>query len=135
MPGRARCRSLHRGTTAAAHGSVRLASWEQPVRGNPCAVPEAAELGPYYIRRDASPTGGGIEAAVGACQDPGRIPEDRGHPFDAVSHHLRMLDDVGQRIDDAGHENLVVVQRMRGEAFEFVGMARACKRQIKSADV
>ena len=50
----------------------------------------------------------GVEAAIGAALHPARVADDFGHALQALGDRLRMLDDVGQRIDHAGHDDLIV---------------------------
>ena len=41
--------------------------------------------------------------------------DDRGDPLDAVGDDFRVLDEVGQRVDHARDQQLVVVQRHLAE--------------------
>ena len=46
-----------------------------------------------------------------------------------------MLDNVGQRVDNAGHQNLSGLERKLLEAAEFMSVTRAGEGQIQSPDV
>ena len=77
---------------------------------------------------DPSPTGRGVGAAIGPGQHAGWIAESPAVTLSRRSeHHLRVLDDVGERIDHTGDEDLVVVEGHAFEAAEFVRMARVCE--------
>lgn len=69
---------------------------EQPLRGQPGAVAQAGELRPHHIRGDAPPSSRGIEAAIDAGENARRIADHRCDTLDAVRHHFRMLDEIGQ---------------------------------------
>ena len=46
-----------------------------------------------------------------------------------------MLDEIGQIVDDAGDDDLVVGQRLRCKHAVFVRMARVGERQHEAADI
>jgi hypothetical protein len=85
---------------------------EQPLRNEGGAFAHARELGPDHVLGDAAPVGGRIEAAISAGERARRIADDLRDPLETVCHHLRMLDKIGQAVDHAGDQELVVAQRI-----------------------
>jgi hypothetical protein len=99
------------------------------------AVTEASELGPDDIFGHASPTGRGVEAAVGTRENPGRVTDDVGHPFDPVGNHLGMLNEIGKAVDYARDEYLVFSEWEPLEAAKLMGVARIREWQYQAAYV
>src|SRR6516165_9730406 len=83
-------------------------SAKQALRCEPGAVAQARELCPNHVFRDAPPAGRGVEATVGAGENPLAIADHRGHAFDAIRDHLRVLDKISQAVDHAGNEDLIL---------------------------
>src|SRR5262245_15329043 len=81
---------------------------EQPPRGEIGALAHARELGPHHVLGDTAPARGGVEAAIGAGEHARGIADDLRDPLETVCHHLRMLDEIGQAVDHAGDQELVV---------------------------
>ena len=46
-----------------------------------------------------------------------------------------MFNDIGERIDHAGDEHLIIVQRKFGETTKLMRVPRSCKWQDKPADL
>src|SRR6516165_8376181 len=108
---------------------------EQSRRRESRPVAESTQLRPDHIRSDTPPPCRGVEAAIVRGEHSGSVSDHGNDPFDSVCYHLGVLDDVGQRIDDAGHQNLSGLQRKLLEAAEFMRVPRAGKGQIQSPDV
>src|SRR5262245_40280035 len=108
---------------------------EQFRRRESRSVPESTELRPHHIRSDTPPPCRGVEAAIVRGEHSGSVSDHSNDPFDSIRYHLRVLDNVGQRVDNAGHQNLSGLQRKLLEAAEFMRVTRAGERQIQSADV
>ena len=85
---------------------------EQPTGRKPSAIPQARKFGPDHILGDTAPAGRGVEAAIGPGQHPRRIANHGGNALDTVRHHFRVLDEIGQAVDDAGDQDLVVGERV-----------------------
>src|SRR5437773_1860333 len=97
----------------------------QPARGEVGPLAQRAELRPRHALLDQLRARECAEATVDAGDDAAAIADrlDDGH--DAVRHDLRMLDDVGRGVDDAGHEQHPIRQRMPAKYLQLVLMARA----------
>jgi len=65
----------------------------------------------------------------------GSVSDHSNDPFDSIRDHLRVFDDVGQRVDDASHQHLPGLQRKLLKAAEFMRVTRAGEGQIQSPDV
>src|SRR5262245_1374699 len=90
----------------AARLPVRLGP-ETPA-GEVRAFAEGAELLPHHALLHELGAGEGAEAAIHAGEDPGPVPHRLRGRDDPVRDHLRMLHDVGGRVDDAGQEQHAV---------------------------
>lgn len=99
------------------------------------SVPEAAQLCPDHIRRNTAPARRRVEAAIGRGQHGAGIADRSRDPLDPVRHDLGMLDDVGQRVDHARHQDLTALQGKFLEAAKFVRVARAGEGEIQGSDV
>src|SRR5215510_416486 len=108
---------------------------EQPLRSESGAFAQARELSPHHVLGDAAPAGGSIEAAIGAGEHARRIADNLRDSLETVRHHLRMLDEIGQAVDHAGDQELVVPQWMFLKTAEFVGVARIGERQYEAPDI
>ena len=82
------------GSTRALAPSLRLLSFAQTT--SPATRPQPADV--------SNPQ------SVPACTRD-RIADHCGDALDAVGHHLRVLDEVGQAVDHAGDQDLIVVER------------------------
>src|SRR5262245_53871356 len=107
---------------------------EQSRRREPRPVPERTKLRPDHIRSDTPPSCRGVEAAIARGAHGGSVSDHGDDPFDSIRYHLGVLDDVGQRVDHAGHQNLSGLQRKVLEAAEFMRVTRAGEGQIQSPD-
>ena len=108
--------SVPRNDRTSHHTRLETKSSEQPLRGDPRALAQRRELGPDHVFGDAPAPGRGVEAAIGAGHHAPRIADVPRHAFEPVGDDLGMLDEIGQRIDDAGDDDLVVVQRQLRQA-------------------
>ena len=63
------------------------------------------------------------------------IADGRGHPLDPLGHDLGVLDEVGERVDHARDQDLVVVQNAAFEAAILVRVARVGEREHEAADL
>src|SRR6185369_10302339 len=77
----------------------------QRVGGEPRALDQRAQLVPDDVGVDLDPTGEGAEAAV-AARDDVLTTDHVGVALDALGDQVRMLDEVGGGVDDAGDEDL-----------------------------
>ena len=91
---------------------MRNSLLKQAFGGEPGAVGERPELRPDHVLGDPAHPGRGVEAAVGAGEHAARVAHRRGHPLDPFGHHLGVLDEVGERVDHAGDQNLILVQNV-----------------------
>src|SRR5262249_46144763 len=114
---------------------ARIGKSKQPGRRDSRSVPESTELRPDHIRSDTSPPCRGVEAAIVRGEHSGSVSDHSNYPFDSIRYHLRVLDNVGQRVDNAGHQNLFGLQRKLLEATEFMSVTRTCEGEIESTDV
>jgi len=114
---------------------LRIGKSEQSRRCEPRSVPEGTELRPDHIRSDTPPPCRGVEAAIVRGEHSGSVADHCGYPFNPIRYHLRMLDNVRQRVDNAGHQNLSRFQRKLLEAAKFMSVAWAGEGQIQSPDV
>jgi len=64
-----------------------------------------------------------------------RIADRGGDPLDPVGDGFGMLDKVGQAVDHAGNDDLVVGQRQLLEYPVLVGVPRVGEREEKAADL
>src|SRR3954452_6396533 len=103
---------------------------EQPRGSELRSVPEAAQLCPDHIWRNPTPARRRVEAAIGRGQHGGGIADRMRHPLDPVRYDLGMLDDVGQRVDHACHQDLAALEGTSLEAAKFVRVARAGEGEI-----
>src|SRR5215831_293123 len=108
----------------------RIGKSEQFRRREPRSVPESTELRPHHIRSDTPPPCRGVEAAIVRGEHSGSVSDHSNYPFDSIRYHLRVLDNVGQRVDNAGHQNLFGLQRKLLEATEFMSVTRTCEGEI-----
>jgi hypothetical protein len=108
---------------------------EKTLRGQAGAVTQARELGPDNIFGHASPTGRGVETAVGTCKNPGGVTDYIGHPFDPVGNHLGMFDEIGEAVDYTRNEHLVCSEGKPLEAAKFMGVTRIREWQYQGAHV
>src|SRR5947207_1753672 len=92
----------------------------QPARGEVGPLAQRAELRPRHALLDQLRARECAEATVDAGDDAAAIADrlDDGH--DAVRHDLRMLDDVGRGVDDAGHEQHPIRQRMPAKCLHLL---------------
>src|SRR6516225_1713732 len=127
---------LHR---LVARGRTDVAHWhgksEQSRRRESRSVPERTQLRPHHIRSDTPPPRRGVEAAIARGEHGGSVSDHSNDPFDSIRDHLRVFDDVGQRVDDASHQHLPGLQRKLLKAAEFMRVTRAGEGQIQSPDV
>src|SRR6516165_5986898 len=108
---------------------------EQSRRRESRSVPERTQLRPHHIRSDTPPPRRGVEAAIARGEHGGSVSDHSNDPFDSIRDHLRVFDDVGQRVDDASHQHLPGLQRKLLKAAEFMRVTRAGEGQIQSPDV
>src|SRR6056297_4142299 len=66
-----------------------------------------AQLGIGDLGIDRPETGKRAKTAIAACDYPVR-PDDPGKAVDPLRHHFGVLDEIGCRIDHAGHQHHVV---------------------------
>src|SRR5262245_54182625 len=112
-----------------------LCSTPEPLGREVHHLTQRSEFRPYHSLLHQLRARERAEAAVDAGEH-ARAVADRGHRRgDAVGDHLRMLDDVRRRVDDAGQEQHVARERMLAERLQFVLMARARERQRERADL
>jgi hypothetical protein len=71
-----------------------------------------------------------VEAAIVCGEHSGSVPDHSNYPFDSIRYYLRVLDNVGQRVDNAGHQNLSGLQRKLLEAAEFMSVTRTGEGEI-----
>ena len=64
-----------------------------------------------------------------------RIAHRARDKLDAVGHHFGVLDEIGQRIDHAGDDDLIIVERQILQTAVLVRMARIGERQHEAADL
>ena len=91
--------------------------------GDACALREGTELRPGNRRHHGGRTSEGREAAVDACDDI-LAPHDVRIARDALGDELRVLDEVGRRVDHARDEAFPVGQLHFFEDGPFVLMTR-----------
>src|SRR5262249_42129925 len=104
------------------------------LRGEIRSLSQRPKLRPDHILCDTAPARRRIEAAIGSDENPGWIAYNGCHTLNPISDDLRVLDDVGEWIDDAGDQHLIGVQRRLGEATKLMRVARPGERQKQSAD-
>src|SRR5215475_15262728 len=81
------------------------------------------EFSKHYRRIDRLASRVGAEAAVGTSHDP-LATDDVGIATDALCNQPWMLDEIAGRVDDAGHEHLVIGQLRRLPILPLVLVAR-----------
>src|SRR5215471_2817783 len=96
---------------------------EKPFRRKARAFTKRAELGPHHILGNTAHARRGIEATVGAGDDSARVADRTHDPLDALRDHLWVLDEVGERVDDTRHHDLIFGERRLSETASFMGMA------------
>src|SRR5437773_12350267 len=80
---------------------------EEPARRQVRALAQCAELLPHHLLGDVGHAGGGLEAAVGAGDDPARVADGLRGAVDAVGAHLRVLAVAGGGVDHASYGECV----------------------------
>src|SRR5215510_13252069 len=110
-------------------------SLPQPLRGEIGTLAQRAQLRPHDALLDELRARERAEAAVDAGDDAGAVTNRLRGRHDAVRDHLRMLDHVGRRVDDAGHEEDPVGQRVTPERPRLVLMPRTRQRQRQRTDL
>src|SRR5262245_7396203 len=106
----------------------------QPVRGEARALRQRLELEPGRLGVASRPAHEGAEAAVGAADHvlPAGDPGERLQP---LRHQPRMLDVIGQGIDDAGDQRLAVGNADAFPHLPFMGVARIGGLEIDEAGI
>src|ERR1043166_853550 len=75
----------------------------ETIARDPCTFGQRRQLEPGDLRIAARPPDKGAEAAVGAA-DHVLLADDVGEAFETLRHEARVLDMIGQGVDDAGNE-------------------------------
>ncbi len=89
----------------------RILFSKQSFRCQFSTVAQRAQLRPNDILRNAPHSGGRVEPTIRPRQQPARIAEHTGNPFNSVSDYFRMLDKIRQRVDHARNQQLTIGQR------------------------
>src|SRR5262245_52245797 len=113
----------------------RIGKSEQFRRRESRSVPKSTELRPDHIRSDTPPPCRRVEAAIARGEHCGGVSDHSNYPFDSIRYHLRVFDNVDQRVDNARHQKLSGLQRKFLEAAEFMSVTRAGEGQIQSPNV
>src|SRR5215469_16299637 len=92
---------------------------EQPLRCERGAVAQGCELRPDDVLGDPAHAGGGIETAVGSGNDPTRVADRPRDLLEARGDDFGMLDEIRQRINDPGNDDLIVGKAMPLEAADL----------------
>ena len=95
----------------------------QLVAGHRRTLRHRLQLGIGDRRMHRAKTGEGAEAAVGGRHHP-FATDDIGEAQQSLRHQARMFDEVADRVDDAGRQNLVVGNRACLPDFPLMRMAR-----------